>query len=86
MSNIGKTADGVLITHGLRVWTNDLEKGSVDLKHPVHWEENQNPGHPDFGKKKPWFRVVLDRNPSGRGVEMSPDRVVTRHPGTRELA
>jgi hypothetical protein len=86
MPSIGKTADGVEIVQGLRVFTNDLDAGYIDLNRGVTWEENQNPSHPNFGTKTPWFYVVLDKDPSGRGKEMTPDRVGTVHPSTRKRA
>lgn len=78
-----RTADGVEITHGLRVWTNDLEAGFVDLEsgwggRPAYSETNHNTGHVEW-----WFDVKLDK---GGHKLMSESRVATRHPSTRERA
>lgn len=74
-----RTADGVEITHGLRVWDYDAQRGSVDLEyHAAEAETNQNNGHVEH-----WFYVARD---TGGHKLMSESRVTTRHPFTREKA
>lgn len=75
-----RTANGVTITHGLRVFTNDMETGTVDLEYEdAEPETNQNNGHVEW-----WFYVNRD---NGRGHKlMSESRVATRHPFTGEPA
>jgi hypothetical protein len=73
LSGTDRTADGVLITEGLRVWTNDLERGHISLAE-AGYETNQN-----TGDKTLWFHVI--RRPGDRGVLQSSDRVATRFQG-----
>lgn len=64
------TTNHVEIVDGLRVWTNDVERGTVDLSRS--WVENG----------KLWFDVDTGRGK----VLQSEDRVATRHPFTGERA
>lgn len=73
LSGADRTADGVLITEGLRVWTNDLERGHISLAE-AGYETNQN-----TGDKTLWFHVI--RRLGDRGVLQSSDRVATRFQG-----
>jgi hypothetical protein len=51
-----KTADGVIITHGLRVFNNDLRTGTIDLLYRDPWSErNENNGHIEW-----WFYMSID--------------------------
>lgn len=68
-----KTADGVKIVDGLRVWTNDLDTGRITLE-DVSFEQNDNTGEIFM-----WFRVIRD-NKLERGVLQSNDRVAVRNP------
>jgi hypothetical protein len=67
-----RTADGVPVTVGLRVWTNDLDRGTVigPANHPNPYESV-------------WYDVDTGR---GRPVLQDGSRMATRHPVTRELA
>lgn len=68
------TADGVPITDGLRVWTNDLESGVITLDHAdFEW-------HGPEERYVLWFRVIRDDMPDDRGCLQSDHRVATRHP------
>ena len=69
-----KTADGVKIVDGLRVWTNDLESGRISMEDGVRFEQNENTGAISM-----WFRVIRD-NRMERGVLQSNDRVAVRNP------
>lgn len=71
-----RTADGVLITQGLRVWTNNMDKGRIDLSDA------------EYEAGVLWFRVVLDKDDSSepRGTLQSSDRVATVNPFTNERA
>lgn len=80
IDRVERTANGVAIQDELRVWTNDLETGWIDLG-DAGYETNQN-----TGEKTLWFRVRLDRDPNGRGVLQSSDRVSTVNPFTRQEA
>ena len=68
-----KTADGVKIVDGLRVWTNDLETGRINME-DVSFEQNENTGEIFM-----WFRVIRDYRME-RGVLQSNDRVAVRNP------
>jgi hypothetical protein len=73
------TADRQLITEGLRVFTNNLDRGTVDLSRADYeW-------HGPEGRWVLWFDVVLDTDYKGQpttGREMqSDDRVATRFEG-----
>lgn len=68
-----RTADGVAIAEGLRVWTNDGQRGTIALD-DAEFETNQNTGEHTL-----WFRVV--RSPGDRGLWQSSDRVTTRFKG-----
>lgn len=75
-----QTTDGVPITQGLRVWTNNVRRAVVDLDYGTPWQENG----------EWWFYVHEERGDDGgvpyRGVLQSESRVATRHPFTREKA
>lgn len=74
----GTTVDGVTIQAGLRVWTNNLERGEVVVsgRYRPHFEGHVRPGYQEW-----WFYVQVD----GSGaVEQSQSRVATRWKG--ELA
>lgn len=74
------TADRVVITEGLRVWTNDLEAGTISLADAEYeW-------HGPESRYVLWFRVMVDGDSNQRGVLQSDDRVTTRHPFSREVA
>lgn len=74
------TADGVVIRDGLRVWTNDLELGHVDLAGADYeWNSSEK-------RYVLWFRVIRDDQPAERGVLQSDDRVTTHHPRTGKAA
>lgn len=68
------TADGYAIVDGMRVWTNDLRTGEIDLEH-AHLEHNWN-----THTNALWFHVVED-DTTGRGVLQSHDRVARRFNG-----
>jgi hypothetical protein len=74
-----KTVDRRPIVDGLRVFTNNLDRGTVDLSR-LDFEYNHS-------EKRwvPWFDVNLDTNYKGRpttGKELqSDDRVTTRFEG-----
>lgn len=78
-----RTADRVPLTDGLRVFTNDLSVGVVDLSRASvehNWNSHRN---------ALWFDVVEERNwkgepvAKGRGVLQSDDRVTTRYNGKK---
>lgn len=76
------TADGVRITHGLWVWTNNLDRGPVDLtdgrdRPDYHW-------HDDFERGVWWFTVRYDGPDGGGSVRQDGERVARRWRG--ELA
>lgn len=69
------TADRYPITNGMRVWTNDLRPGVVNLERASlehNWNDHTN---------ALWFHVVEDGDPHGRGVLQSHDRVAKRFNG-----
>lgn len=75
------TADRQCITDGLRVYTNNLDRGTVDLSSASYeW-------HGGEGRYVLWFDVVIDTlytgesAPVGRRVQQSDDRVATRFNG-----
>lgn len=74
------TADGVPVTEGLRVWTNNLEPGAISLS-DAHFE-----WHGPEERYVLWFRVILDAVPNSRGVLQSDNRVATRDPFNGEPA
>lgn len=74
------TADGAIITEGLRVWTNDLEAGKITLAE-AEYEWNAS-----AGRYVLWFNVIRDNRPGERGVHQSDDRVARRHPFTHRHA
>ena len=74
-----KTADGVKIVDGLRVWTNDLDAGRINME-DVSFEQNENTGEIFM-----WFRVIRD-NRLERGILQSNDRVAVRNPFTGKKA
>lgn len=75
-----KTADGVVITQGLRVFTNELSRGviSLDSKAEFEWHGGEN-------RYVLWFHVNVDTNYKGEPVTQvllqSDDRVATRFEG-----
>jgi hypothetical protein len=74
-----KTADGVPLADGLRVFTNNLDRGVVDLSRAeFEWHGGEN-------RYVLWFDVQLDTSykgepTSGRELQ-SDDRVATRFEG-----
>jgi len=68
------TTDGVEIVQGLRVFTNNLDRGTVDLS-------NLRPWNPD------WFDVILDTdykgNPTTGSTMQDASRVATRYRGEK---
>ena len=78
-TDVVRTADGVRITQGLRVFTNNLDRGTVDLSRANYeWHGGED-------RYVLWFDVVLDTSYKGEpksGREMqSDDRVATRFDG-----
>lgn len=74
------TADGVVITEGLRVWTNNLDAGVISLKGAdFEW-------HGPEQRYVLWFRVLRDDMPNDHGLLQSDDRVATRHPFSGKAA
>lgn len=76
-----KTADGVVITDGLRVFTNNLDRGVISLaRAEFEWHGGEN-------RYVLWFDVVLDTSYKGEpkaGRELqSDDRVATRFEGKK---
>lgn len=72
------TADRVEIVDGLRVFTNNLDRGVIDLSRAdFEWNASEN-------RYVLWFDVLLDTRYTGEpmtGRELqSDDRVATRHP------
>ena len=74
-----RTANGVEIVQGLRVFTNNLDRGTVDLA-GCNWEWHGPEGVYHF-----WFYVNVDTNYKGEPVSQrysqSDDRVATRFEG-----
>ncbi|WP_460866590.1 ubiquitin family protein [Nocardioides pakistanensis] len=71
-----RTADGVEIVDGLAVWDYDLGRGTVRLPRDGY-------NGVDSPTWDGWFDVVGD---DGARTLMNGERVVTRHPVTREPA
>lgn len=73
------TADRQPVIQGLRVFTNNLDRGYIDLSR-ANWDWNGNEGRYVL-----WFDVVLDTDYKGNpttGKELqSDDRVATRFEG-----
>lgn len=73
------TANGVEIVDGLRVFTNNLDRGTIDLTRAT-WE-----WYPSEDKHHLWFYVDVDTDYKGNPVEQrysqSDDRVATRFKG-----
>ena len=74
-----KTANGVVITDGLRVFTNNLDRGKVDLSN-AHFEWNGVENRYVL-----WFYVDVDTKYDGTPLStrysQSDDRVATRFGG-----
>lgn len=74
------TTDGVQIVQGLRVFTNNLDRGTIDLARASYdWHEPEQ-------RWQLWFDVVLDHdhkdNPIISQIELQSDcRVATRYDG-----
>lgn len=74
------TTDGTQIVDGLRVFTNNLDRGTVDLSRASYdWHEPES-------RWQLWFDVVLDHDYKGNAVEgrremQSDCRVATRFEG-----
>ena len=83
---VARTANGVLIVPGLRVWDNDLKLGTV-LDVLPDMERNHNPNNgpvwPAEGSTTPWFRVQVD---GGHADSFDGSRMTTVHPFTRARA
>ena len=84
-----RTADGVVIQHGMAVWTNDLEVGTVDLGVDGGREATYE-WHGPEKRWVLWFDVLVVKNNKGevldpallgRRVMQSDDRVATRFNG-----
>lgn len=75
------TADRVAITQGMRVFTNNLDRGTVDLTNAA-WE-----WYPSENKHHLWFNVQCDTNYNGEPytstVQQSDDRVATTYNGKK---
>lgn len=73
------TANRIPIVDGMRVFTNNLDRGTIDLS-DAEWEWNGSEG-----KYHLWFHVNVDINYSGEACHtrylQSDDRVVTRFEG-----
>lgn len=73
------TADHEKIVHGMRVYTNNLDRGTVDLSR-ARWEWNGNES-----KYHLWFDVKVDTTwrdeATDHLVQQSDDRVTTRWQG-----
>lgn len=78
------TADGVKLENGLAVFTNNLDRGTVNLD-GAHWE-----WYPSEGIYHLWFDVNVDTTYDGKAVSrvvsQSEDRVATVHPPRRAKA
>jgi hypothetical protein len=74
------TTDGVQIVQGLRVFTNNLDRGTIDLaRASFDWHEPEQ-------RWQLWFDVILDHdykdNPVISQIELQSDcRVATRFDG-----
>jgi hypothetical protein len=68
-----RTADGVEITDGLRVFNNDLNTGTIDLVYGggPKPETNHNTGHVEW-----WFYMRLDKE-AGRYCHLTSESRVT---------
>ena len=79
-----RTADGAPIRHGMRVFTNNLDRGTVDLGVDGGREATYE-WHPGERRWVLWFDVLLDTSYAGEpktGREMqSDDRVAVRFDG-----
>ncbi|AVP41937.1 hypothetical protein SEA_JSQUARED_97 [Mycobacterium phage Jsquared] len=78
-STIVRTADGQNIKQGMRVFTNNLDRGVVDLSRAeFEWHAVEN-------RYVLWFDVLVDTTYDGKTVErrdmQSDDRVATRFNG-----
>ena len=74
-----RTANGAPITEGLRVFTNNLDRGTVDMSRATYeW-------HGPEGRWVLWFDVTLDTSykgePTTGSTSQSDDRVATRFEG-----
>lgn len=74
-----RTADGRLIEDGLRVFTNNLDRGVVDMSRAEYeWNASEN-------RYVLWFDVLVDTTykgePTSSRVMQSDDRVATRFEG-----
>jgi hypothetical protein len=74
-----RTADGHPIVEGMRVFTNNLDRGTVDLSRAEwHWYATENRYHL-------WFDVKCDTSYKGEpmtgGYQQSDDRVARRFNG-----
>jgi hypothetical protein len=74
-----KTADGVVIAEGLRVFTNNLDRGVIDLgRAEYEW-------HAGEARYVLWFDVRVDTTYKGEAVDrrdmQADDRVATRFEG-----
>lgn len=74
-----KTDDGAVLADGLRVFTNNLDRGVVDLSRAEYeW-------HAGESRYVLWFDVRVDTTYDGktvdREVQQSDDRVATRFDG-----
>lgn len=74
-----KTADGVVITESLRVFTNEMSLGAITLDRArFEWHAVEN-------RYVLWFHVHVDTNYRGESVNQvflqSDDRVATRFEG-----
>jgi hypothetical protein len=74
-----KSADRVVLSDGMRVFTNNLDRGVVDLSRlDYEWHAGER-------RFVPWFDVVVDTNYKGEAdsgkVLQSDDRVAVRHNG-----
>jgi hypothetical protein len=82
MADYGYTADGVPIREGLRVFTNNLDRGVIHVteSHVRHWESMQKYRSEDL-----WFEVILDHdykgNPTTGSTLQNGERVATRFDG-----
>jgi hypothetical protein len=83
------TADRKPIVHGMRVFTNNLDRGVIDLTGELQGNRHRPANYEWHGVEKRWvlwFEVVCDENYKGEPtpgacVLQSDDRVATRYNG-----
>lgn len=80
-----RTANGVPIVQGLRVFTNNLDRGVIDLTGELTGREARYEWHGGERRWVLWFDVLCHENYKGEAVTsrvlQSDDRVATRYNG-----